>query len=1029
MATTPRPSLSQQQQHRGSSRFPPFSSHLTDTPTPLSSLHSNSVHSSSMLQGAEGGTKDSFNSNNNKQQQQQTTTNSHSRPLKPLSTITSRLSNISNNNNNSPHSSYSLGLGGVEAIEPDDTELERKEHELSFERMMKELQDARLSSSDDASSVVSSKRGFRDERDDEFTSEDDSEDDQDQEEDGSIRIGLSGIRYNSTRQREQEQEEEEHDSDELTYLTIPRSQLDPTSPAKPLLTSSSSRTNVFHSPVRRHHRLETETETKENQAPQTSATTNRTKPPFLSTFSPPTKSSLPAPRPPPPPQVQTNQNQYRSSPLNPLQNSPILATSTTNDTTTNHSRSRSISSTTNNPQVAAGGIRRQQDGGRPVTIEEVSDKGTPPRLSSSSQSQTRSPIVQPQSQTRWSVPRSGGGGGVRLPDMTFLTEALESPVKIIDRKPLASSTTLRSVNGTRPSSSSNGSTQKSKEAPLITGALSSLTSKLSQLEKENQTSSLRVQELESQLSRLQQQQQPQQPSSSSSSEEQRQRQQEKEKEIEKKVREEMFQLLKGERERRLELEFLVEQLREESQRQRQQQQFTTTRSVPPTIPSNSKQQQQQRQQQKQREREKEREVACSTALELKDEVKDLRFGLQSLGYEVEGVRTVVEGLLRDKEEQVYKGREETRWNLEEEERRKSLVEQGQGQGGVGRRRREEERGTDERPDTPRSENGSSISRMSFISAEDIERLRKEQEIEFSRRTPTRNSSSTSSSSSSLANQYQYRSREKGSKNIGRRRRRALSISSCYDSEQDSTYSPSSLHSSVSTSASTVSTTLTAPSLTELEEEEEEVEPDFERAEKIFKDVDRVERRERRERLKEEKEKQQQQQQGRKRGAMEDKSEELCKRCLGKKRSDETREKEKKEAASALQQEKERERQRERERIEREKEKERLRIEKAKAREKKRIQEREVHCRTLQAVLERLEDDFATQKKIYLELTVEYQSMNSRTSTKKRKALADHLKLSIDVLEEKAKEVKQYADALEDLYHSNLTKPTQHHHHH
>lgn len=39
-------------------------------------------------------------------------------------------------------------------------------------------------------------------------------------------------------------------------------------------------------------------------------------------------------------------------------------------------------------------------------------------------------------------------------------------------------------------------------------------------------------------------------------------------------------------------------------------------------------------------------------------------------------------------------------------------------------------------------------------------------------------------------------------------------------------------------------------------------------------------------------------------------------------------------------------------------------------------------------------------------------MSSRTQTGKRRALATHLKKSIDVLENKASDVKRYADALE-----------------
>ena len=76
-------------------------------------------------------------------------------------------------------------------------------------------------------------------------------------------------------------------------------------------------------------------------------------------------------------------------------------------------------------------------------------------------------------------------------------------------------------------------------------------------------------------------------------------------------------------------------------------------------------------------------------------MKDLRFGLEGLGYEVEGVRGVVEGLLRDKEGE---GRERM-WRREEEERRRSL-------------QRDDERGEKVR-EVSESESGES--RKSFIS--------------------------------------------------------------------------------------------------------------------------------------------------------------------------------------------------------------------------------------------------------------------------------------------------------------------------
>lgn len=146
------------------------------------------------------------------------------------------------------------------------------------------------------------------------------------------------------------------------------------------------------------------------------------------------------------------------------------------------------------------------------------------------------------------------------------------------------------------------------------------------------------------------------------------------------VREEMGELLRGERERREELERVVQELQLQQQQQQQRTISTpveTTRTTKTTVTRE----------------------ACSTAIELKDEVKDLKFGLQSLGYEVEGVRGVVEGLLRDKEEKL----EERRWSLEEEERRRILSTTRERE----RERQRGEAGTDERPGTPRSEAGES----------------------------------------------------------------------------------------------------------------------------------------------------------------------------------------------------------------------------------------------------------------------------------------------------------------------------------
>lgn len=49
-------------------------------------------------------------------------------------------------------------------------------------------------------------------------------------------------------------------------------------------------------------------------------------------------------------------------------------------------------------------------------------------------------------------------------------------------------------------------------------------------------------------------------------------------------------------------------------------------------------------------------------------------------------------------------------------------------------------------------------------------------------------------------------------------------------------------------------------------------------------------------------------------------------------------------------------------------------------------------------------------------------MSSRADSRKRRVLASHLKASIDVLEDKAREVKRYADALECVRRPALCAP-------
>ncbi|GAA5925334.1 uncharacterized protein JCM15063_004994 [Sporobolomyces koalae] len=800
-----------------SRRNPPFSI-MTDTPTPASST---SASASASLSHAKRSTLlDSLNHHSHSHSQSHSRTHSHSRPLKPISASTLRLDHL-------------------EPIHPDDTELERQEHERSFERMIHHLQQATVSASSASSSASSH---FQDESASSDEPHQEHDDDDDDEEDGSIRIGLSGVRYHSRPMPDD-------DPDDLTYMTIPAAP----SPAKE---------NV----------------------------------PFLSTLSP-------RPLAPPPPLVSATKT-YTQSPLNPVRNSPVLAR-----------------------PVQAINARRA---GAPVTIEEVSDHeptlARPPRVRTT-----------PSKRASATLPDDSVD---RLPNMTFLTEALASPPP----PPRARALAPRSA----ATSSTANSSLKSKEAPLIEGALSRLNSKLASLELENQQSCERVKHLELQLEHVRQQQH------------QTTREND---DAELEYRREMKALLDGERERRSELERLVQQLM-----------LTTTApaAAAATEPTPAQTSAPEQSASKRTPQHSTVERPCRTAIELKDEVKDLRFGLQSLGYEVEGVKGVVEGLLRDKEVKVR----ETAWNQEENERIHQLS--------TSHVRRQ-----DPGPNTPPSErlhnpehydDTEHDSRSSVVSAHDLDKLRREQQVEIERRTPRKHHSKRQA-----------------------RARPVSVLASSEGSDYDSTYVPPSLASSYSSARST-STILTEPSsvssVASSDREEgspDPAQPDFDRAEKIFREVvdGRAERRKRRE-------------QSKKEFAVRQDQAELCKKCLGKRRErDDVEDKHKEEQ-------------------------ERLEREEKKVRRQRR--EREQHRLTLQTVLERLELEFKNQKKIYLELTVEYQSMGSRSSTKKRRALAQHLKMSIDVLEEKAREVKQYADALEDLYHSapdphSATAHSHNHHDH
>ncbi|GAA5888211.1 hypothetical protein JCM5296_000231 [Sporobolomyces johnsonii] len=852
----------------------------------------------------------------------------------------------------------------VDPIAPDDTELDRKEQEASFQRVMDDLAHARLSSTSPSSgSSVSSarrrmeqehdqRRQFEDERSasggtrsSDFTSSGDEDDS------GSIRIGLSGTRYARGGAREvplDPHEMDEDTDDNLTYITLPRTEdeLEP-SPAKkaspfaqqaaayarnsPLRSTAApamfSGTSPAGSPRRATRYAD------ENVPPHTTASSPqppsfpRRISPFVSSFSPrpstftatttvnpPLRTAaVPLPTAFPSAASKPDAAGYRSSPLNPSQNSPVLAP---------RSSTQTLSSVAASHAYGKGGIP-EYDYDAETEKENASANET----------------------TRY-----------RLPDMTYLTGALKSPAqsRSTARRMAAAPMTGESARSGSPSTAKSGG---SKDAPPIASALSSLTAKLQTLERANAASSARVAELEARLA---------------SAEPQRSHAREREERAH--VRQEVDALLRDERQRREEVESVVASLRAQNAhldatlsaqsaalsalRRAQEQQAAAAALAAPG--------------------------ACSAAQELGVEVQDLKHGLSALGFEVEGVRTVVEGLLREKEE-----REGVRgWEREEAERRRTLGGDQEGASKVNKpvqaEVQREAAAAFSPPGTP-----ASSSRASFISAAEIELLKAEQEVERRRRTPKRETKAKTAK--------QHLPPRPSSVPLPSHSQAAPPAPRSSTSLDDTYIAPS--HDELESSYYSSAPSSDQPRHAYRTHARAEDEPDFARAERIFDEVSVAtspRRHARGERVRSKARVQ----------LEEEPSMNLCSNCHGRKRALVDGEKE---AAGKG----------ERKRREVEKEKEKARKEKEqreKEREKRRMEEkeREEHRQTLESVLQRLEDDFEMQKKIYLELTAEYQAMGSKAATTKRRALAAHLKTSIDVLEDKAKDVKQYADALDNL---------------
>ncbi|BGP24898.1 proteophosphoglycan ppg4 [Rhodotorula toruloides] len=870
------------------------------------------------------------------------------------------------------------GAGHADVIEADNTELARRRAEASFQREMEELRNARLSSTSGSSIDGDEERNRR--FDDESASTRSDASRSSASSFGSLKIGLTGTRTTAQHQSlaaALDDNNVETTDDNLTYMTIPRTNESPAaSPARmaapapttaapapprpsPFSRAPATSTNLFASPRPFVSSAGAAAPLSSSPRPHPSSTKNNENVPPVRTASypsiPPPRTSPfhsfspAAPSPSVPLRSPNTALPHRPSPLG--RNSPILAQNTTMTTT-----------------------------GVSISSPSFVDARSPKNLATPSQG--RSPLQPVQSARRGGVviedyvsssssegdEREAGDKSTRsvrtaLPDKTGLTEFLRSPEKRRSgftpaRKRAPTQAERRGESG----ESSEG--RRSTEANLLTNALSSLTSKLAHLESENASSAARVAELEARLRAANQV---------------RDRLDEHEDET-RKVKGEVERLLSEERVRREELEQVVSSLRAQNAHldatlashrnslDALRRQASTAAAQPTSSP-------------------KPRE----TDFALRSEVQDLKHALAALGFEVDGVRAVVEELLRDKEERDAAGR----WEAEEEERREQLARRHQKEKADERTPRPARvrkdgvgvgLGVDDVPATPPSEE-------SWISREEVEALRRDIEREEARRTIK-------------------------SKNKPRQTNPVLAAAEpSYDSTYVPYYSEEASEASFvsATSATTVSTTSSFDAADE---------PDFARAERIFQSVPSHEQR---------RKTRPSTRSGKDRVVLLDEpSANLCANCHGRKQglkgaSPSSRRRSRGDGAEADEEDlapadEERERRRrERKNRERVKVEEREKKARGEAAEKERrareekAKEREEHRRTLEAVLDRLEEDFAVQKKIYFELTAEYQAMTSRTDTNKRRVLANHLKKSIDVLEEKAREVKRYADALEDLY--------------
>ncbi|KWU47111.1 hypothetical protein RHOSPDRAFT_31246 [Rhodotorula sp. JG-1b] len=902
-------------------------------------------------------------------------------------------------------------------IEADNTELARRRAEASFQREMQDLRNAAISpsSASDISLGPKQKNNNNNSResdthlrrqfDDETASSHSRTSASSYE---SFRIGLAAAPQlaatgESNSRRYQNHHDDGDDDDDLTYVTLART--DMTSPAK-------TATPARPSPVPATAPAPT---LRANTATAAPATTLFASPrPFVTTAS--AGATLPAarvgsnrsfpqassPRPAP---AQTNENQppphsssyanrpspavksfpAAAAPSQPLRASPF---STVNPALSSFRTAGPPPPLAGTPQSAM--PHRPSPLGRNSPILAAS-----PTATSTPTGGSRSYI------SRGGAPMSAAGAGDRttmtaLPDRTGITDFLRSPERerqIYERERQRSATAAEERGRSSPAQPLGAST-KTAESNLAAQALASLTSKLAALERDNANSAARVAELEARLA-----------ATTAERAMERGRGQSDDRQLEeeaRRVRREVEILLGDERARREDLERVVASLRAQNahldatlsaQKQTLDALRVSRTSAPAPAAARNPQ---------------------PEPYALRSEVQDLKHALAALGYEVDGVRTVVEELLREKEERDA-GK---KWEAEEAERRADLQAQAQTQA------RQPFASDDSIGTTPPHDHHDAQvedSVRSWISQEEVEMLKREQreEAERQRRGIATTTIKPTAPRAHVKHDFSIRS------------------------SQDPTYVPSATASSAEPSeASYVSVTSATTDSFSSSSSAAVDEPDFARAERIFASAPPAAHRARR--------RSSSRQQQPRRASSEhapgskrrvdrvvlvgEPSANLCTNCHGRKETlkrtsrpssgsgskvaaaprarDDGAEADEEDLAPVDEARERRKREHKAEKVRREQE--RVEREARKERERK-VREREEHRRTLEDVLDRLEEEFSVQKKIYLELTAEYQSMSSRAQTAKRRALATHLKKSIDVLEDKARDVKRYADALEDMY--------------